>query len=228
VRHQDDPPGSDSLVRDTVFARLVDAIVSGALPPGAKISEPQLARDLGVSRAPLREAIRRLEARRLVTAQRNRGARVISQSLEALREAFAVRAVIEGLAAREAALRATQADVAALRASIAEHEAGLDGAVATERSIRAAREFHLIIVRMSGNETIADLLDGQFYPLMRLYRARKPAPAEAVRRAVDEHRRIAEAIEERDGDLAELQSRRHVSRSLAVLEASFVPTTAAA
>jgi len=73
-----------------------------------------------------------------------------------------------------------------------------------------------------------NLLDGQFYPLMRLYRSRHPASPASVRRSVEEHRRIAEAVAEHDADFAELQSRRHVTRSLAALETNFVFRSAAA
>lgn len=211
----------DQSVVETVFAQLAEAIISGALAPGSKISEPQLAQRFGVSRAPLREAIRRLEGRRLVTSQPNRGARVIEKSLDALREYFDVRESLEGLAARNAALNATADQLSQLRACLVAHEAGLEATGRpSEAAVSASRNFHVVLVRAGGNRVVIDILCDQLYPLMRLYRGRNPAGEEQVREALRDHQRIYDAIEDRDAELAELLARRHVRRARDMLERS--------
>src|ERR1700736_964147 len=86
-----------------LFRQISDAIISGDLPAGAKLSEPILARHYGVSRGPLREALNRLQERRLVTRSPHVGARVATLSAQVLEETFVVREALEGMAARQAA-----------------------------------------------------------------------------------------------------------------------------
>src|ERR1700733_2788762 len=73
---------------EQLFRRLSDAIVSGELPPGSKLSEPVLARQYGVSRGPLREALNRLQERHLITRTANQGPRIVKPSAGALAELF--------------------------------------------------------------------------------------------------------------------------------------------
>src|SRR5580693_4913743 len=85
---------------EQMFSRLSAAILAGELAPGAKISEPALAKQYGVSRGPLREALHRLQERKLITRSPNQGPRVVRPSAAALAELFVVREALEGMAAR--------------------------------------------------------------------------------------------------------------------------------
>src|ERR1700722_9847438 len=85
---------------EKVFVRLMEAIEKGELPPGSRIREAVLARQFGISRGPLREALRRLEGRKLVQHSRNLGVSVRSLSLEDMIEVFQVREALEGTACR--------------------------------------------------------------------------------------------------------------------------------
>src|ERR1700676_3332633 len=117
---------------EQVFWRLSAAILAGELAPGAKISEPALARQYGVSRGPLREALHRLQERKLITRSPNQGPRVVKPSAEVLAELFMVREALEGMAARLAATNATDAEIARLRAAVTDNaaaEAGDSGAI---------------------------------------------------------------------------------------------------
>jgi DNA-binding GntR family transcriptional regulator len=210
----------DRTLWEQLFRRLSDAIVSGELPPGSKLSEPALARQYGVSRGPLREAINRLQERHLVTRTAHFGARVAELSPQILEETYVVREALEGMAARQAALNCTLEDIAALHRAYARHVAavreGGDGPV--WRS--ADEDFHVIIARASGNPMLIRLLTEDFYQLVRFYRSHMVHIRGRGDRTVAEHRRILEAIEDRDGDLAELQMRRHIAAARDQLSAA--------
>src|SRR5688572_21947987 len=106
---------------DVVAERLEAAIVDGSLEPGSKLSEQALAASLGVSRGPLREAIRRLEGRRLLERTPNIGVRVAKLSLKDLHEVLQVREALEGMACGLAALNMTDAELDALDQLLDEH-----------------------------------------------------------------------------------------------------------
>src|SRR5690554_1975183 len=99
---------------DQVVERLQDDIVLGVLPPGTKLGEAELAARYGVSRGPLREAIRRLESRKLLERIPHVGTRVATLKLEDLIEIYRVREALEGMAARQAAENMSQAEIAGL------------------------------------------------------------------------------------------------------------------
>jgi DNA-binding GntR family transcriptional regulator len=200
-----------STLAEQLFHTLSEAILQGTLAPGAKISEPVLARRYGVSRGPLREALHRLQERRLITRSANHGARVVELSARGLAEIFLVREALEGIAAREASIKATPDERAALRAVVVRHKAELEGLGDRDcPDVTANRDFHFLIARASRNPLLIQLLCDELYPLLRLYRGRVPEPPERSWRAYEEHERIVHAVEDRDSELAELLMRRHV------------------
>src|SRR4029079_2161605 len=106
---------------DHVFERLLDAIVKGDIKPGDRLSETLIAKQFGVSRGPLREAIRRLEGRKLVERTPNVGPRVISLTPSDLIEIFFIRERLEGLAVRLATERMTEKALEQLEERLAAH-----------------------------------------------------------------------------------------------------------
>jgi DNA-binding GntR family transcriptional regulator len=206
---------TSSTLAEQLFHRLTDAILQGELPLGSKISEPVLAQRYGVSRGPLREALHRLQERHLISRAPNQGPRVVEATPEMLQAIYGVREVLEGLAAREAALRMSNADIAALAEGVRRHAAEVAGLQpGVHNALGAAeRDFHFRIARASGNPILTDLLCTQFHPLLRLYRSR--ADNLALRsRALVEHQRILAAIEDRDAEMAEMTMRRHIRSAL--------------
>ncbi|HET7085595.1 MAG TPA: GntR family transcriptional regulator [Rhizomicrobium sp.] len=205
---------------EQLFRRLSDAIVSGALAPGSKLSEPSLAQQYGVSRGPLREAINRLQERHLVTRTAHFGARVAELSVRTLEETFIVREALEGMAARQAARNCTAEDLAALHRAYARHvrvaKDGGEGPVWRSDD----EDFHVLIVRASGNPMLLRLLTEDFYQLVRFYRSQLIHVRGRGTRTVAEHRRILEAIEDRDEELAELHMRRHIAAAREALSAA--------
>src|SRR6266568_8200404 len=113
-RFVSDPRNGEGTLAEQLYRKLGDAILAGDLAPGAKINEPALARHYGVSRGPLREALHRLQERKLVTRSANQGPRVVKPSAEVLAELFVVREALEGMAARLAAINATDAEIVQL------------------------------------------------------------------------------------------------------------------
>ncbi|MEQ5801386.1 GntR family transcriptional regulator [Halomonas sp. H10-9-1] len=201
---------------ERVFQQLQDAIVRGELAPGSKITEPGLARTYGISRGPLREAMRRLEAHRLIERVPHVGARVVKLSIKELLELFDVREALESMAARLAAEHMTAEEIAGLREVLAMHERQADlkkGEAYYQRE--GDLDFHYRIVQGSHNHMLVTMLCDDLYYLVRLYRTQFSATGSRPQRAFVEHHRIVDAIEAGDAELAELLMRRHVSASRA-------------
>ncbi len=197
-----------------VFRRIQAAIVKGEIAPGSKISEPELARVYGISRGPLREAIHRLEGQRLLVRVPHVGARVVSLGYAELIELYEIRESLEGMACRLAAERMSQAEIDELRQVLDMHErdeafqAGL-GYYQQEGDF----DFHYRIIQGSGNRTLTQMLCGELYQLVRMYRIQFSAIPNRPRQAFTEHHRILDAIADGDGELAELLMRRHIAAS---------------
>jgi DNA-binding GntR family transcriptional regulator len=207
----EDIPGT---LADQVLARLQDEIVSGVFPPGSKVREEVLAARYGVSRAPVREAMRRLEGRHLLEKVPHVGTRVTELSIEELEEVYQAREALEGMASRLAAERMTQEEVAELYALLRRHEQQEDLMYNTAYFQREGDlDFHYRVVQCCHNQALAKLLFENLYHVARMYRYRYSAVDQRPQRALEEHRRIVEAIEARDGELAELLMRRHISRA---------------
>lgn len=196
---------------ERVFDALQTAIVTGDLKPGEKIREPELARRFGTSRGPLRDALRRLEARHLVINRPNSGARVVSLSPRKLVELYEVREALEGMTCRLAAANMTDEEIVDLGALLDRHEAEIgesDGSVYFQQE--GDLDFHYRIADACGNELLRSALCEDHYQLMRLYRYKFASRAGRARRAVAEHRQIHDAIRARDSEHAELLMRRHI------------------
>jgi DNA-binding GntR family transcriptional regulator len=157
---------ADSTKADDIAVVLEDEIVSGALPPGAVLRQEQLSERFEVSRTPIREALRKLSALGLVSFEPNRGVRVRALSRAELREAFLVRAELEGLATELAAPRFTDVDLEALDQAeerFAELTAqlraaarqGADDPVLASEWMRANHAFHDVIYEASGAPFVA-------------------------------------------------------------------------
>jgi len=197
---------------DRVCREIVTAIIKGDIPPGHKISEPELARTYGISRGPLREAIRRLEGLRLVVRIPHIGARVVSLSAAELIEIYHVREAMEGMACRLAAQNMTDAEIVSLRALLDEHEQSLEQSEGRSYFQKEGDlDFHYRIVQGSKNTKLQELLGGELYHLVRMYRYQFSVSSSRPVRALGEHRHIVEAIAARDGELAEMLMRRHIS-----------------
>jgi DNA-binding GntR family transcriptional regulator len=198
-------------LRDRVVAALRESIVSGHIPPGTRLSEPSLARELRVSRGPIREAIRELAAEGLVRIESRIGTFVTHPEAREIAEAFAVKSVLEGLAARLACGGGTEAS---RRASLAPHLEALDQtdlAADAREYLLASRRFHEAIFEMAGNARLAAMHRTLNDQLQRLC---GPLVTPDLRlRYAQEHRAVAAAIATNRPAQAERLSRVHVARS---------------
>lgn len=196
---------------DRVFGQIQDAIVKGELKAGSKISESELAARYGVSRGPLREALNRLESRQLLVRTPHVGMRVASLSVEELLEIYRVRESLEGLAARLAAENATPDEIDGLKALLAHHQAQSELQAGTAYYQEEGDfDLHYRLIQASHNKVLAQMLCGELYHRVRLYRYQFSGTAGRPHKAFAEHSRIIEAIENRDGELAEFLMRRHI------------------
>ncbi len=197
----------------------IEAIVRGDFTPGSKISEPEIAKRFQVSRGPLREAIMRIEGLGLIERIPHVGARVITLSLEKLVELYAVREALEGMAARLAARHITSQELEGLRALLnahGEHIEQVEGASYFHQ--QGDFDFHYRIIKASRNQQLTNLLCGELYHLLRMYRYQSPRAHSRPTEALQEHNFILQAIEQKDEELAEMLMRRHISRSRALIE----------
>lgn len=207
------PVRAQSLV-DSIVERLEAAIMSGELAPGARLSEQGLAKALGISRGPLREAIRRLEGRKLIERTPNIGARVAALSTKDLDDLLVVREALEGIACRLAAEQMTDEELAALEDLLGRHS--------KLESIRKGTgyyqeskdfDFHFQIIRASRNERLVSMLCGDLYDLLRVYRYKSSKLQGRTRQAFDEHCEIVTALKARDPVRAEASMRRHLQNA---------------
>ncbi len=197
-----------------VLRQIRSAIVRGEIPPGSKISEPELARAYGISRGPLREALHRLEGQKLLVRVPHVGTRVVGLSRKELGELYQVREALEGMACRLAAERMSAERVEALRGVLREHER--DPAFQAGRGYYLQEgdlDFHYRIVQASGNSMLIRLLCDELYQLARMYRVQHSSRPNRPAQAFAEHHRILDALAEGDGELAELLMRRHIRTS---------------
>lgn len=219
------PIVAQSLV-ETITRQLETAIVSGQIPPGAKLSELALSKQLGVSRSPLREAMRRLEGRKLIERTPNKGARVAELSDRELHDLLVVREALEGIACRYAAQRMSDSEIAGLRQLLKEH--------GTQEPVRQGTgyyqegkdfDFHFKIVKGSRNERLTEMLCGDLYDLLRVYRYRSSTQEGRARKAFEEHVAIVEAIASRDPNRAEMAMRQHTRNARLDIEARLKAAT---
>lgn len=206
---------------DRLVERLTDGIVGGEFSPGERLTEVDLARRFGVSRAPLREALFRLAERQLIERSPYAGMRVALLQTRTIEELYEVRGVLEGLACRRAAAAITEPEVASLRALLAARGDALRrGAGLDMRALPTIGDLHDSIARISGNAALERLLNGEIWRYMRALYRRWARSTSRADEGLSEHAAIVEALAARDGELAELLMRRHVASSLRGLMAA--------
>ena len=205
-----------SLARQ-IQAHLERLIFQGGLKSGERLSEPDIAKWFGTSRSPVREALRHLEQAGLVTIEPRRGASVRAPSQHEVEDMLAVREALEGMAARLSAERATEAEIAQLKACVNRRlqELHIPSAAVTD--------FHEALVRASHNEPLQTILRGS-WNMFRMLRSLSASGEGRPTQSIGEHRAIIRAIEGRDPDGAEDAARSHVRKVRANLRGA--PETA--
>lgn len=178
-----------------VFDILKSKILSGELSAGTRLNEKALSDLIGASRGSIREALRRLEEREMVTSRPNAGARVTVHTPEDVIESYYIREALEGLAARMAATRITAPELEEIR-----------------RAIDERTEMHSIIVKASRNNRLISQLGERHFDLLRKLRLDFPHMHTAGQDSFFEHEMIYHALKVGDPVLAETVMRQHISR----------------
>ena len=193
---------------ELVYRRLKDDIISGELPPGSRLIELGIAADFGVSRTPVREALKRLAAENLVLADPARGVVVHAPDAGEIEDVFVVREALDGLAARLAAHRITPSELSRLRLIVD----SMRQAVANDRReqiVVANGRFHDVIYSAAGNPMLArvasDLRD-----FVRRFSTLPFASPDRVEDVLAEHEAILAALLAHDPEAAELASNGHL------------------
>ena len=200
-----------TLVRNASVAAtelIREAIIDGRLEPGQRLKEEELARELGISRTPIREALLMLQAEGLVDAIPNRGALVRVHSAEDLEDLYQLRALLEGYAARRAGVRVTDEQLEALRASCDRFDA-LDSEHELRELVRENMVFHSTILDIAGSTRLAGMVR-RVIELPLVYRSYIWYSPEQKRISGHYHRQIVNALSVRDPERAELIMKEHV------------------
>ncbi|CUW38254.1 Transcriptional regulator(Transcription regulator HTH, GntR,8-70;GntR, C-terminal,81-205) [Magnetospirillum sp. XM-1] len=203
---------------EQAYAALRDMLLGGErFAPGDKISVEDLARQLGVSRSPVWQAIARLEADGIVEVRPRQGVFFVGFDLDGLLEIMETREVLEGAAARLAAERASPGQVAELRASVERQRAALSGGAMDDYAAEAAR-FHSLMAQAAGNKVMVKIVE-RLWARAKAMCIRPGARPALLDERVDEHARMVEAIAHRDPDAAEAEIRAHIRRIARGIEA---------
>lgn len=195
------------VLRDVIKERIVERILDGSYPPGSRIVESQLAQEFGTSQAPVREALRDLEGMRFIESQPHVGARVRAVTSEELGQIYPVRAALEEVAGREAAVRVTDEILAALAAELQAMRSAAEAGQVHEQLVHDAR-FHEIIVEASGNQVLLEVwrsLRVEARTLVSVIKADSN-----LRMIAEMHRPVLSALQSRDPDLAGKEMRAHI------------------
>ncbi len=204
------PAGDGRTLAATAAGQLRERIIQGEFPPGARLNERALCDLLGVSRTPLREAFRLLAAEGLVQIEPNRGAQVVALSEANIREAFEVIGGLEAMSCRLACERATDVEIAEIRAltyemmaSHARHD--------LPTYFRTNREIHERISLAAHNSLLKQLYDAQNARIQNL-RFVSNENRQKWDLAMREHIEMAEALAARDADRLAAIMRQHLQR----------------
>jgi DNA-binding GntR family transcriptional regulator len=203
---------SQTLV-DELVAKLEGAIFRGEFPPGTRIREARIASSLGVGRGPLREAVRRLEGRKLVVRHPNRGTSITTLTKAELAELFEVREALEVAACRLAAKNITKEALEKLRLTLQLQKDVTADKLAGMYSEWHNFDFHYQIAVAAGNRRLIDILYGDIWPLMRLYRYPGALSPGRVPLGQADHEAILKALEARDPDSCDRLMRRHLAHA---------------
>lgn len=199
---------------DKVYEQLLHQIVDGSIAAGSKISEPELSKKFQISRSTLREALNRLEKCHLIERKANVGSRVVDCSIKGLLELYITREALEGMACRQAAMNMTDEEIVSMREMLEEHgkQQDLKDGISYYQD-EGDVDFHYKIILGSHNQQLINILCGQLYHLVRMYRIQFGMKSSRATRAFQEHSQIIQAIADRDGELAEFLMRRHIAAS---------------
>ena len=195
-------------LRDVVFKTLRQAILKGELEPGERLMEIQLANQLGVSRTPVREAIRMLELEGLVKMIPRKGAEVAQISEKHLRDVLEVRSALEELAGTLACERMSSEQLVELK-RVNRQFMQVIGSDDITAIADADEKFHLVIYNATGNERLSQMVNALREQMYR-YRFEYIKDFSQHDKVIEEHRKIYESLRDRDVEAATEAAKSHI------------------
>lgn len=195
-----------------VYHQIRAEIIRGALVPGESVTEMGLANDCGVSRTPVREALRQLELEGLVELIPNKGAVILGISPEDICDIYQIRAMLEGSIAERAAQRATEEDVKRLH-EILDLTDFYIGRQNMQQLQAMDGQFHQLIYEMSGSRMFRRVLKDMHYYIGLTRDASLKSEGRAMQ-SLREHRAVLDAIAQHDGEKAKKLMNHHVNKAL--------------
>ena len=198
-------------LREAVCDSLRKAILSGVLAPGERLMEVQLAEELGISRTPIREAIRKLEQEGYVIMLPRRGSYVSSVSVHDVQEIFEIRSALESLSIGLAARRITSDDLDKLQKLLQLIEGYIENND-IENIVKTDVEFHDLLYQVSGNERLRLIINNLKEQLARFRTLSMSYPGR-LQDTLEEHREMVEAIANGDVEAARDAAERHMERA---------------
>jgi DNA-binding GntR family transcriptional regulator len=202
---------SSSSLRGKVFIQLENAILNGKYKSGDSLIETKLSEELGVSRTPIREAIRQLELEGLVQTIPNKGAIVTGLSPKDIDDIYTIRLAIEGIAARWAAENITEEELKELKHSL-ELEEFYTEKNDLEQILKLDTKFHETIYRASKSKPLMNMLSN-FHHYIQRARTYSLGMSGRAKEALEEHEAIYEAISQKNSKEAEALTIEHVKKA---------------
>jgi DNA-binding GntR family transcriptional regulator len=187
-------------LREKILENIRDAIISGALKEGCKVSEPELAERFGISRTPIREAFRQLESEGYLTVIPRRGAVVSEFNLKEVEDFYAIKSILEGYAAQRACERLTEKELERLY-SINARLTELAEANDVKGFFKLHDEFHAVFINASDNEKLKEMIYSLITRFQRLRHMSLSLPGRMAV-SVQEHEKILDAFRRRDPEAA--------------------------
>lgn len=213
----DDLENQHGSLRNKVFTQLQNDILNGKYQPGESLIETKLSEEMGVSRTPIREAIRQLELEGLVQSIPNKGAIVKGISAQDIEDIYTIRMLIEGLAARWAAEKITPWELSELKEAL-ELEEFYTLKNDTDHLLKFDSRFHEIIFKASKSKPLMHTLSTFHHYVQRARNTSLSSPGRA-QEVLEEHKAILQAIIDRDVERAERLTTEHVRKaSLSLLK----------
>jgi DNA-binding GntR family transcriptional regulator len=195
---------------------LRDMIMTGKLKEGDKVNEGQLCETMGISKTPMREALRVLSVEGLIRLVPNRGAFVTKPEFEEIAEMFDVMSLLEGYCARRACEKMTSKDFAHLEKLHAKLEENFEQND-QEEYIRINNQYHSLVQEIAGNRTINQIVDGLRKKIL-LYRFQSLNLPDRFASSIREHRDLLEAFRQRDDSRADALMREHLQNQTLALK----------
>lgn len=195
-------------LREIVFETIREAIISGVLKPGERLMEVQLAEEMGVSRTPVREAIRKLELENFVVMIPRKGAYVADISTKDVVDVFEIRSALESLAAGLAAERITEEELEELKQILVQN----GESQSLEEVIAVDTKFHDVLYKASRNERLVQIISN-LREQIQMFRSTTLASPGRIKNTLEEHKKIVAAVAERNILLAQELAQEHIENA---------------